>query len=651
MNNLKTLLTLLIALSFGFSQILGAQDSPPSPRTETESPSKVIPNDHDDSALGHEPTQQEPEEGASTDRKADQDESKEMKSDKKSESTGEAESQKNDEESSGSEGDSEAEQQESAKKTQKSGDQKDADQKDADQIQPEKKNRDKKKSGKRKSNPKKADQKKSDDKKKDDEDKSDEKKADEKKADEEKADEEKADEEKADEEKADEEKADEEKDAGKSDDDEKSIAEKALDKLRLGRSSRDQERINSFSKQSNEFVKIFEPVVASVNESTLTVVSGKRPIALGTVVDSNGLILTKASEMRGSIGCKLNDGTILDAKVIGIDPATDLALLKVDAENLNVAQWSDDTTPVTGRWVATPKGTVDGQPTIGVVSVNSREIPPSKPFIGIQMRNEPNDGGVVITMIVADSPADRANLWVNDLITSIDGEPVKNNESVRDQLGNYDVNDRITLGVQRGEKKMEIRLTLGEKDKIAPEYKRSILQNSMGSILSRRRKNFPDAFQHDSMLTSKTCGGPVVDLSGKIVGINIARSGRVESLAIPAYLAREIVESLKTGKLAPEIVNKESIERITAELKEMEAEFGHLPDKKIVLERKYNVEKARMDELNKTMAELRKRIKVIEEKSESFKAELSAVQNEIKRVEKTRQRLEADREQLRTGSR
>ena len=50
------------------------------------------------------------------------------------------------------------------------------------------------------------------------------------------------------------------------------------------------------------------------------------------MVDSSGLVLTKASELRGSIGCKLNDGTILEAKVIGINPETDLALLKVDAK-------------------------------------------------------------------------------------------------------------------------------------------------------------------------------------------------------------------------------------------------------------------------------------------------------------------------------
>jgi serine protease Do len=420
-------------------------------------------------------------------------------------------------------------------------------------------------------------------------------------------------------------------------------------------SSREQERINKFSKQSEPFVELFEPIVTSVDESTIAVVSGKRQIALGTIVDSNGLILTKASELKGSLGCRLSDGTIKEAKVIGIDPGTDLALLQIEAENLNVAQWSDDPTPVTGRWVVTPKAVQDRDkefaPTVGVVSVNNRIIPPSRPFIGIRMDDVEDGGGVRIVQIIARSPADFADLWVNDVIKSIDDIEVSNRESLVNTLKQYDINDRITVGIERGNKKMKLRLTLAESDKVSPDNQRSNLQNSMGSILSRRRKDFPMAFQHDSMLSSKTCGGPIIDLSGKIVGINIARAGRVSSLALPAGLVREKLKKLKTGEFAPEVVNKEAIEAISTELLELDAKFSNLPDKKSVLENKYNQEKARMEELNKTMSDLRSRLKIIEKKSKTYGSELKSVRGQIRSIEKNRQRLEADREQLRTGSR
>jgi S1-C subfamily serine protease len=43
------------------------------------------------------------------------------------------------------------------------------------------------------------------------------------------------------------------------------------------------------------------------------------------------------------------------------------------------------------------------------------------------------------------------------------------------------------------------------------------------------------------------CGGPVVDLSGKAVGVNIARAGRVETYAVPADTAKLLIRELRGG--------------------------------------------------------------------------------------------------------
>ena len=110
----------------------------------------------------------------------------------------------------------------------------------------------------------------------------------------------------------------------------------------------------------------------------------------------------------------------------------------------------------------------------------------------------------------------------------------------------------------------------------------------MGSKLSRRRKDFPLALQHDSMLQSNTCGGPLLDVSGEAVGINIARAGRVASYALPIETVLPIIELLKTGELAPAIVNKEKIAALTAELKQLKADLETLPEKKAVLDIQIN---------------------------------------------------------------
>ncbi|NOZ38750.1 MAG: serine protease, partial [Planctomycetes bacterium] len=69
----------------------------------------------------------------------------------------------------------------------------------------------------------------------------------------------------------------------------------------------------------------------------------------------------------------------------------------------------------------------------------------------------------------------------------------------------------------------------------------------LGSSLSQRRFGFPSAFQHDTVIKPSDCGGPVVDLDGKVVGFNLARAGRTETYAIPADVVAGLIEEMKRG--------------------------------------------------------------------------------------------------------
>jgi serine protease Do len=53
------------------------------------------------------------------------------------------------------------------------------------------------------------------------------------------------------------------------------------------------------------------------------------------------------------------------------------------------------------------------------------------------------------------------------------------------------------------------------------------------------------------------CGGPVVDVDGKVVGLNIARAGRVESYALPSSLVRETVDKLLKMELTSTPTNEQ----------------------------------------------------------------------------------------------
>ena len=413
-------------------------------------------------------------------------------------------------------------------------------------------------------------------------------------------------------------------------------------------SSRDER----FSKRSKKLVATFEPIAASVSQSTVKILSGprKRPVALGMIVDAEGLILTKASELKGELTCKFADGRQATATVFGVHDKTDLALLKVDIDQISSVQWSEEPAPIVGQWLATPYGRTSNLD-IGIVAVNQRSIPASKPFIGIVMDDLDGRDGVKINQVVPDSPADDSNIMVNEIITHIDNIEIINVQGLRDTLGQYDPNYRVTLKIIRAGEEKKLNLTLASRDKINPGNNRSNQQNSMGSTLSRRRKNFPNAFQHDTALTATTCGGPIVDLSGNVVGVNIARAGRVSSLALPAETVMPVLTMLKSGQLSPAIINQQKIADIDAQLAELTRKIGNLPERKNSLTTKHEVEKAKKAELEKILKDVQDRLKVIELKSETFEKELDSVTKDMKNFESTRKRLENDRKRLSTGLR
>ena len=87
----------------------------------------------------------------------------------------------------------------------------------------------------------------------------------------------------------------------------------------------------------------FRSVAAPAAAWTVRVLSDDQQTALGVVVRSDGLILTKASELSGKILCLFSDGVRLPARKVADNTACDLALLRVDRQQLAVARWSEDT--------------------------------------------------------------------------------------------------------------------------------------------------------------------------------------------------------------------------------------------------------------------------------------------------------------------
>lgn len=104
-----------------------------------------------------------------------------------------------------------------------------------------------------------------------------------------------------------------------------------------------------------------------------------RSLGSGFIIDGEGLVITNnhVIEEADAVEVVLQDGRVLPAEVIGRDPATDLAVLRVDAgEVLPHVVFGDSDTARVGDWVVAignPFG-LGGSLTVGVISARGRDI-------------------------------------------------------------------------------------------------------------------------------------------------------------------------------------------------------------------------------------------------------------------------------------
>lgn len=118
----------------------------------------------------------------------------------------------------------------------------------------------------------------------------------------------------------------------------------------------------------------------------------------GFIVDPSGYILTNAHVVEGAsaIYVTLTDKREFKAKLIGSDPRTDVAVVKIDASNLQKLPIGDSSKVRVGEWVlaiGSPFG-LDNTVTAGIVSAKGRETNDSiTPFIQTDVAINPGNSG------------------------------------------------------------------------------------------------------------------------------------------------------------------------------------------------------------------------------------------------------------------
>ena len=125
----------------------------------------------------------------------------------------------------------------------------------------------------------------------------------------------------------------------------------------------------------------------------------RQSLGSGFIISDDGYILTNAHVVEGAdeILVRLNDRRELAAELIGADDRTDVALLKVDAQELPTLMLGDSDTLRVGEWVAaigSPFG-FDYSVTAGIISAIDRTLPRDAyvPFIQTDVAINPGNSG------------------------------------------------------------------------------------------------------------------------------------------------------------------------------------------------------------------------------------------------------------------
>lgn len=305
---------------------------------------------------------------------------------------------------------------------------------------------------------------------------------------------------------------------------------------------RDRE-LSRYEKIHRSELKKFEPLFREARQSTVRIESEGKILAYATVVGADGWLVSKASELGSldEVTCHFYDGTQFRGQVVLAREDHDLVLIHVDADGLVVAPWSDEPIEV-GSLVAVSDET--GRPfASGVVSVALRVLLEEQQAV-LGVYPEPGTRGIVVRNVERGSAAILAGLRPGDEILKLDEQPISTVVDLTNHIRRKRPGQRMEVIFSRNGETRRAVATLKGRD-VSGRFSTEESQPSrFSSEASDRNSEFPEVLQHDAHLWPEQCGGPLVDLDGKVIGVNIARGGRIESYAIPASVLKTVLDQM-----------------------------------------------------------------------------------------------------------
>jgi serine protease Do len=324
-------------------------------------------------------------------------------------------------------------------------------------------------------------------------------------------------------------------------------------------------------KRSPALLDRFADVVAPAAQCTVRVLVDGSAAALGTIVSTQGHVFTKASETDGGkkLTCRLPDGSVHPAELVATNASFDVALLRIKTEGLGVPAWKNAAGLSAGTMAAAP-GPEDRIMAFGVLSLPLRDFSETdRGYLGIRAGDA--DGGALIESVEAGTAASKSGLQAKDIIQSVDETKIANSNALIRFLRNCKPQQRVHLGLIRDGETSTREVVLGSYARFAGRTPRLSRNDRLGGPLSEDGWGYPTALQHDLVLAPDQCGGPLVTLDGKAIGINIARSSRIRTFAIPTEAVMALMTELGVPSPSESAAVLEARKTLEARKKQLEA--------------------------------------------------------------------------------
>ena len=293
-----------------------------------------------------------------------------------------------------------------------------------------------------------------------------------------------------------------------------------------------------------------------------------KSLGSGFIISKDGYILTNNHVIKDAneIIVRLSDRRELVAEIVGSDPRSDIALLKIEGDNLPLVALGDSDSLKVGEWVlaiGSPFG-FDYSVTAGIVSAKGRNLPRENyvPFIQTDVAINPgNSGGPLFNL-------DGKVIGINSQIYSRTGGfmglsfaiPINMVMSVVDQLKASGRVARGWLGVLIQDVTRELAESFG-------------MDKPRGALVA---KVLPDS-------PAEKAGFQVGDVVISFDGKNIVRSSNLPPVVGMTEVGRNVkVEILRNGKKKNLTVN-------LGELPDEDATLASAAEPKIISDNKLNI--------------------------------------------------------------